>query len=371
MLFFVFYGALFFLLAAGYLCADSRTEGDWELKMTFAGDIMAHSINADMDDYRAIYEGIRDIFFDDDLTFANLEFSIDHTRENSGYPNFNVKKDYVAAALYSGIDVFSLANNHSYDHGVDGIFQSIRSMYHLKEKSAGAVYFSGIRGNSKRRFQPEEITLKGIKIGFLAVTQYLNRTVRSPYVNIVDYNNTEDTEEFFDLVREMASVYHVFIVSYHGGAEYEPEPEKEKVRFFHRLVQNGADIVFGHHPHVVQGYEKVEHEGLNKLILYSTGNLISGMSTKVNPTVYDDTWAPVRDSALFCIRLAKRPAGIDISDVIPILISNYKNGNGDIIIGEMGDLAEKAVSSVWREYYHKRMEIMGSMSSEKEFTFDF
>ncbi len=226
--------------------------GENTLKLTFAGDIMAHVINLIVPDYSVIYKNIGDVLSDDDLSFANLEFTIDESKRVSGYPRFNVHRDYIKAAVESGFQVFSVANNHIYDYGINGIFQTIRSIEFLKRLYNGKIYFSGIRGNLQKKFAPEVINVKKHRIYFIAVSQFLNRFKKSPYVFLADYRNKEAVTELLKYIRKIRGKADLLILSYHGGKEYHLRPEREKISFFHRLIESGADIVYSHHPHVLQ-----------------------------------------------------------------------------------------------------------------------
>jgi poly-gamma-glutamate synthesis protein (capsule biosynthesis protein) len=86
------------------------------LVLTFAGDIMAHTVNFMMDDYRRIYEDLRPVLTADDLSFGNLETPVADSLPMSTFPSFNVHSAYLRAAVDGGFDVFSLANNHANDH---------------------------------------------------------------------------------------------------------------------------------------------------------------------------------------------------------------------------------------------------------------
>ena len=91
------------------------------LVLTFGGDIMAHTPNFSMADYSMIYADIEEIIQNDDLTFANLETPVHDGRPYENYPTFNVQPPYAQAAIDAGFDVFSLANNHSNDQGLEGM----------------------------------------------------------------------------------------------------------------------------------------------------------------------------------------------------------------------------------------------------------
>ncbi len=249
-----------------------------EITLTFGGDIMSHSVNLLPGDFRTPYIGIRGLLESDDLSFANLEFTIDDMEPMRGYPRFNVHREYVEAAIDSGIEVFSLANNHVNDLGVSGIFQTLRAVRDLKTEYGERVHFSGLRGNVRRGFRVESINIKGFEVGFIAVTQFLNRLEESPYVFKADYERKAERKALLEFVRRTSGGYDIFILSYHGGVEYSRVPDPKKVAFFHEAVEAGADVVYSHHPHVNQGYEIVRRRGLRKLIIFSAGNLLSGMT---------------------------------------------------------------------------------------------
>ncbi|NOY09319.1 MAG: CapA family protein [Spirochaetes bacterium] len=343
--------------------------GEDTLRLTFAGDIMAHVINLIVPDYTVIYKNIEDVLSDDDLSFANLEFTIDESKRVSGYPRFNVHRDYIKAAVDSGFQVFSVANNHIYDYGIDGVFQTVRSIEFLKRLYDGKVYFSGIRGNLQRGFAPEVINIKGHRIYFIAVSQFLNRLEKSPYVFLADYRNKEAEEEFLKYIRKIRKNADLLILSYHGGKEYYLKPEREKISFFHRLIESGVDIVYSHHPHVLQPYEIVKHNDLRKLILYSTGNLISGMIKSLKPGNSGAIVNYTGDSVLFTVTVAFTNSGPDIKNIKIVPVAQYKNPEGYVVIDKMKNLTgvkdKKNRALTGDEYYKKRLKIINRVLTEQ------
>jgi poly-gamma-glutamate synthesis protein (capsule biosynthesis protein) len=166
------------------------------LQLTFVGDIMVHTANYLTSDYSAIYASIAPLLLRDDLSFANLEFPVDPSRPFSSYPRFNGTLEYLGAAVEAGIDVFSLANNHAFDQGRDGVFQTLRALNKIGDESYRRLHIAGTRGNLKVPFLPAEIRIKGVRIGFLAVCQMVNVPMPYYYVNIVDYRNRRHREYF-------------------------------------------------------------------------------------------------------------------------------------------------------------------------------
>jgi len=347
------------------LCIVAASSADGLLRLTFLGDIMAHVNNTRMQDFHDIYADVRELLVGDDLTLANLEFSVDQTSPVAGYPAFNAHRDYLEAAIDSGVQVFSTANNHSLDLWEDGIYQTLRSFERLGKRPGSTVAFSGLRGNPLAPFRPVEIDCKGVRIGFLAATQFVNYWIDSPYVNIVDYNDPAAAQAFLDAVRSEAPRFDLFIVSYHGDEEYMLAPSRRKRDFFHKLVENGAHIVFGHHPHVLQEYERVPDPSGDRLIMYSMGNFISGQTWKLGPADWGSEEAWKGDSMLLSVDVSLTGGKAGVQGVEPTLISNYRNSRGELVVGKLERLAEGSpdLGPAWTMYYRKRLDIVRAFLS--------
>jgi hypothetical protein len=342
------------------VCAVTKTARaqDTILQLTFAGDIMVHTANYLTADYPEIYRSIAPLLRKDDLSFANLEFPVDPSRAYSSYPRFNGTPEYLQAAVEAGVEVFSLANNHAFDQGRDGVFQTLLVLSKMGEQSYHRLYAGGIRGNLRKPFEPVEIRCRGVRIGFLAVCQMVNVPMPHFYVHIVDYRNRRHRETFLPLIQEIAPRYDLFILSYHGGREYSRRPEEAKMAFFERLLEAGVDIIWGHHPHVVQPHRLVEREEGRGLIMPSTGNLISGMMIGVNPEEPDQDLAWTSDSALWLVTVRIQQDRAAVQRVSPVPIANCRNGRGEIFIDTLPGVARRALSEDWLNYYRERAALM-------------
>lgn len=340
---------------------EARLPGTFRL--TFLGDIMAHEVNWRMADYRDIYRGVEDVLLSDDLTVANLEFPVDPTQPVSGYPFFNARPDYVRAAVEEGVDAFSVANNHAFDGREEGVFQTLRSIASVRASARRPVIFSGIRGNDKAPFLPVSLTVRGVRVGFVAVSQFLNEPDGGRYVNVVDYQDAGSAERFLSFVRDASPLFDLFIVSYHGDREYRQDPDPRKREFFHRVLESGAHIVYGHHPHVVQGFEVVRVGGSRRLALYSMGNFISGMTWGLDPAAPEA--APTGESYLLSVDIARDREGVSVTRVEPIPIANYRNGRGEMVVGKLADLAGGAgeVQPAWKAFFAGRLSLMDDFLS--------
>jgi hypothetical protein len=315
-------------------------------------------VNYTMRDYSMIYADVREILLADDLSFANLEFPIVNDRPFSTYPLFNVQLTYVRAAVRAGIEVFSLANNHTEDQTPQGVLKTLESILLLKEENGGKIYYSGIRGNVTQEIKPETIYRNGIKIGFLALTQFSNIGGEHPYVYVVDYNNQQQSDEFLARLSRITKNYELFILSYHGGIEYATEPAAKKVAFFKALVATGVDIVYGHHPHVLQPFTLVPENGRNKLIIYSLGNFISGQTWRINPDNPHSTWANTGDSLLLGVTVEISRGEADIKKINPIPISTYIKPDKEVVVQKLETLANQPLPGAWAGYYQLRLDMM-------------
>lgn len=352
--------ALLALLLPAHAPPANADPGRQLLRLTFLGDIMGHDVNLRMADYRDIYRGVEEVFRADDLTIANLEFPVEPTLPESGYPLFNANRRYIDAAIEAGVDAFSLANNHAFDQREEGIFQTLRTAASAKAAAARQVGFSGIRGNPHQPFAAETITVKGLRVGFVAATQFLNDSAGRPYVNVVDSTDEADVRDFLAFVSRESARYDLFIVSYHGDDEYAREPGPAKVSFFRRLLASGAHVVCGHHPHVVQGWELASVEGGDRLILYSMGNFISGMTWRLDPSA-PAAGIPARGESYLLearVLLTGGTASVVRAEAIPI--ANYRNARGEMVVGRLRELADGTVSlpKAWTAYYAGRLALM-------------
>ena len=352
--------ALGLLVLLGFAAAAGADAQARTLRVMFVGDIMGHDVNYQMEDFRDIYDGLGSVFLDADLAFANIEFPLDPFRPPSGYPYFNGTSSYLAAALASGFNLLSTANNHAFDGGEAGVFQTIRALERARRETTRAFAWSGTRGNPHRPFGPETLVVNGIRVGFIAVAQFLNEPDQGRYVHVVDYANTAQAEEFLQFVRDEAPLFDLFIVSYHGDAEYVQTPSPLKRAFFRALLGAGAGVVVGHHPHVVQGYDIVEVNGTRRIALYSMGNFISGMTWSLAPSQLSGMMAATGESYIMDVRLSCGPRGCSVTEATPVPIANYTNERSQMVVARLGDLADGTVkvSAAWRTYFAGRLALM-------------
>jgi poly-gamma-glutamate synthesis protein (capsule biosynthesis protein) len=174
---------------------------------------------------------------------------------------------------YGGFDIVSLANNHAMDYGKIALLDTINI---LSENGISQV---GAGKNIYESYSPKIFQIKGLKIGFLAYSTILpaNSTATSKHPGIAYARSLKSKildKEIKDFLRKNIKIVRnkvdFLIISVHWGEELNFYPSPLQIQLGHFLIDSGADLVIGHHPHVVQGIEKYK----GKLIVYSLGNFV-------------------------------------------------------------------------------------------------
>lgn len=240
-----------------------------KLRFILAGDVMPGT-NYPEDSYlppscRKLFDPVRELIHSADIAIANLEgvFSSNggeakNCRDPKTCYVFRMPDSYAACIIDAGFDILSVANNHVNDFGLTGRINTAR---HLDE---AGIPFAGFTD------RPVTIVEKnGLRIGFCAF---------APHQGTLSLKNYSKAAE---IVRNLKSETDIVVVSFHGGAEgrdhqhvrdedeiYLGYNRGNVVKFSHMVIDAGADLVFGHGPHVVRAMELYK----GKLIAYSLGN---------------------------------------------------------------------------------------------------
>lgn len=164
----------------------------------------------------------------------------------------------------AGFQVLSLANNHYFDLREDGQLQTPKIL------SEEGIFPIGAGRTEDPLYRIETFSAQGWQIGFLAVTNRINAPVRAgtpqvPYIELDDMVAT-----LGPLLEQARADHDLLIVAVHWGDEYEEAPTPYHQKAAHGLIDAGADLLIGHHPHVLQGIEKYG----DGLIAYSMGNFL-------------------------------------------------------------------------------------------------
>lgn len=351
--------------------SELQLEGDIppELKekkilLTFAGDIMAHTNVTRMSDFSLIYDDIRTITLNDDLTFVNIESPVHSQRPYENYPTFNVQPPFVDAAIDAGFDVFSLANNHTNDQGKAGIEQTLLYFESQKDKN---VYFAGIKKEESESLSYDIFEKNGFTVLFLAISEFFNQYKNSEYIDYISTN--KNTRELFK--KEIISLRErnpcdMFIISVHCyESEYVLEVSQDRKNFYYELLDCGADIIWANHPHVLQEWELIADKNtgqLTKAVFYSVGNTISGQRYVYNFDNPAATREYTGDSMLFQIELIKtKDSKPHISNTNQYLITTHIDSNKNSLIKLLTKDFIEAQKSPYKEYYTKRLELLSKI----------
>lgn len=194
------------------------------------------------------FENVYDIFSQDDMTIVNLEGTLTFSENMQPDRTYNIKGDpeYVEILTSGSVEAVSMANNHRYDYGEEGSRDTIN-----------AVTGAGIKYAFDENLGIYET--KGIRIGFVSVSE----ASRGSAVE-------KTLEEGIALLKEEG--VDLILACCHWGTEREYYPEDYQRTLGKKCIDWGADLVIGHHPHVLQGIE--EYQG--KYIVYSLGNFCFG-----------------------------------------------------------------------------------------------
>ncbi len=245
---------------------------------------------------------IKDYLRKADIVFGNLEAPITPGREIlTGEMIFRSNPGVETTLKDARFNLLSLANNHTMNFGIKGLEDTLKYL-----KQAGIQYV-GAGENDQEAYRPVYLESGGIKFAFLA---YQNpKIVPTSY----EANNNHagiafmNTEKMTEAVKEARQQADFVIVSMHAGDEYSIKPNDSQISFAHSAIDAGADLVIGHHPHVVQTIEEYK----NKYIFYSLGNFI-----------FDQMWSQETKRGL-AVKIFFAKDKITGISFLPVVIENY------------------------------------------------
>lgn len=248
---------------AVYSCANRHAGGDGHV---------TGSTGDEPFDFVPMYSGVADIIKNADVAYINQE-TIPGGDELgiSSYPCFNSPKQLIYDMKEIGFDIFSAATNHSYDKGKTGV----KNAYELYEALSDEITAPGIYKKGERNFRIHE--KNGIRLGLVSYTDLTNGITlpasAEHYVPLMD-----NEEQIIDDLAYAKANSDFVIAFVHWGNEYQFEPSARQRAQAELFAENGADIVIGTHPHVIQ---PVEYIG-KVPIVYSLGNFMSAQLDKYN-----------------------------------------------------------------------------------------
>lgn len=256
---------------------------DVTINMSVIGDIMCHNsqyidaFDGNTYDFSYVFSDIKDYINSADIAIGNLETTFAGAKKGySNYPCFNTPEQLAGNLRDFGIDVVSTANNHCMDTGYNGL---VSTLDYLDEANIAHT------GTSRSVEEQNTVLIKdvnGIKIAFLSFTYGTNGIpVPSSKTYAVNLISEELILEQLKLAKEQNP--DLICVSMHWGIEYQNKQNAEQEKLANLLFKNGADIILGSHPHVLQPMEKrtiTLDDGSTKdgFVIYSLGNFMSGQT---------------------------------------------------------------------------------------------
>lgn len=268
-----------------------------------------HEFKLQNKDYGYFFRNVKDIFETDDLTIVNLETTLT-TATKKADKKFRFKADpsYVEILKQGSIEAVSIANNHTMDYLEKGYKDTIKTL-----ENASIGYFG---------YEHKYVTeIRGIKIGVLGYY----------CMSITDKQKNEIKKAIKELRKEGTDIV---IIMFHWGIERDYWPNSVQKKLAHFSIDNGADLVLGSHPHVIQGIE--EYKG--KQIVYSLGNFCFGGNK--NPQD-KDTFVYVHK-----FNFKNKELISEEYEIIPCSISSVKNRNNYQPTPLKGKEAERVLKKI-------------------------
>lgn len=280
-------------------CAGDCTLGTDE---SFFGQTFPKEVEQNSKDYSVFFKNVLPVFEKDDLTMVNLEGTLttNGIRQDKMYA-FRGNPEYVNVLTNGGVDAVTLANNHSYDYGDTGLFDTQKKL-----DEAGILWVK----NNKTAIKE----INGVKVGLIGLSE-LDGSASSLLSKTIENVKNEGAQ--------------VVVVQFHWGIEKDALPTETQKEIAHTAVDLGADLVIGHHPHVLQGIEKYK----GKMIVYSLGNFCFGGNQNpedMDSMIFQQTFLIEKDKLL--------PS--DLWQVYPCTISSVPDRNNyqpTLVFGEKAE----------------------------------
>lgn len=285
------------------------------------------------------FQKVLPVFSKDDLTIVNMEGTLtqETAREAKLYA-FKGDEEYTQILTEGSVEAANLANNHSHDYGEKSYTDTIQAL-----EDAGITTFGYDR--------TAVMDIKGIKVGLLGTYE------------LADHMGCE--EEMIENIQSLQEQgAQIIIASFHWGIERENIPNEIQVDLAHSAIDHGADLVLGHHPHVLQGIET--YKGKN--IVYSLGNFCFGGNSGPNDMdamIFQQTFT-LEDGEL---------TEDNVTNVIPVKISgSWAQGVNDYqptpVEGELGEAiierVEEYSQSLAQQYGTEAAQIQSSLDKDQE-----
>ena len=271
----------------------TATEQETSARIMANGDLLYHDIiyisakkTDGTYDFHENFEYVKPWLKQADLVIGDFEGTVNKDHYLAGYPLFNAPGEVMDAIKDAGYQVLDLAHNHILDSQIEGVVSTADAI-----EKAGMTPI-GVYTHEPRDKAPIVIKeVNGIKVALLAYSYGFNGIEQS--ISQEDYNrylSDLDEDKMKAEIERAEKEADITIIMPQMGVEYQIEPTEEQKKLYHKMIDWGADIIFGGHPHVVEPAETVEKNGDKKLIIYSMGNFISNQRIETMQDVENAKW---------------------------------------------------------------------------------
>ena len=275
------------------------------------GDVLIHrkvtrSASEQEGGFRHVLGGLRSVIGEDEIALANLEtpLSLRIDPETGEPPVLGAPAEVADGLAFAGVDAVSVANNHSYDQQAGGLGDTLGAL------AAAGVQAAGASTDAAAAPGPVRFERGGLRVAFLAFTERVNRGPvpdADPYTRVARY----DEETSLAAITAARADTDLVVVSIHWSHDFVQRPLLTQRAKAAAMIEAGADLIFGHGPHVLQEVERHESSRGEALVAYSLGNLVSNQALRyflgrsiptpeqmhpavVLPTLRDGAWLRVR-----------------------------------------------------------------------------
>ncbi|MDR2696959.1 MAG: CapA family protein [Holophagales bacterium] len=284
-----------------------------DITIVAVGDLISHqdvqsaALKAE-NGWASLWEEVTPLFKQADLAMANLETPIAPKTGRPGIPFcFNAPSNLASALKETGVGLVFTANNHAFDQSVKGVAET------LEHLDANDIKYAGSGLSRDAAESPVIMELRdGVRVAVLARTDIFNNNLNQrpdrPWVAALDADGTERT------IREIRSQVDLIMISVHWGNEYETLPNKRQRESAARLIAAGADVLIGHHPHVLQPFEWIDSGGRRGAVAFSLGNFLSNQDRMYDPSAQPLSSGDSRDGGALVLTLRKDSSGVRLRD---------------------------------------------------------
>lgn len=222
-------------------------------------DIKTYIEKCEKNNYSNIFKYVKKYISDSDISLGNLESVISNTKNKTLFkkgPSFRASTHSIEALNNSGLNTINISNNHSNDYGDIAIKDTIDILY------KNNYNILGLKNKPYKLY-----TINNLKIIIFGLSK--------PFYKLKNNKNVYVYNEYTNkLIKNLKKSCDILIITIHWGNEYVFNNNDRQKKIAEKMIENGADIIIGHHPHVIQNMEKINIKNKSGYVFYSLGNFV-------------------------------------------------------------------------------------------------